>query len=130
MGSKMNFFFSIPASCLSTKSRWAAWRHLAMLASISLVVFVVTGFPSTGYTREHGNRNLSAPYYEEARRNLTTWRSSIFKMTAEFYKATEKLAGSQSEPQGHQRFRLLAPFVTCPSDESPERIGGEGDGAN
>ena len=124
-----NVHFFRNSSCPSGKSGWAPWRHLAIFTSFSLIIFLFIGFPTTLYHLERGDRHLSAHYLEEARRNLTMWRSSIFKMTAELYKTTEKMTGIQSEPQGHQAFRLLAPFVTCPSDESPKRIGGEGDGA-
>jgi hypothetical protein len=82
---------------------------------------------ANGVKGHENTHNWPANYQKEALKNLTQWRSSLFKRTILLYKETERQSRQRSEPEGHARFNLLSPIVNCPIGDL-QRIGGNGDG--
>jgi len=65
---------------------------------------------------------------QEALRNLSQWRSSLFRRAIQLQTATERAHRRQVDPADHARFQLFEPFTACPEREAVERYGGGGDG--
>ena len=73
-------------------------------------------------------RSEADPFCTAALRNLTDWRSSLYRRTMELYKETERRLGTAAEPLGHDRFSLFSPFVSCKNRGSLTRVGNNEDG--
>lgn len=73
-------------------------------------------------------RSEADPFCISALRNLTEWRSSLYRRTMELYKVTERRLGTVAEPLGHDRFSLYSPFVSCENQGSLTRVGNNEDG--
>jgi hypothetical protein len=73
-------------------------------------------------------RSEADQFCTSANRNLTDWRSSLYRRTMELYKVTERRLGTVAEPVGHARFSLFSPFVSCENQGSLTRVGNNEDG--
>lgn len=62
------------------------------------------------------------------KRALDEWRSSLYYRTMTLYKSTEIASRNQTEPQGHSRFNLFSPFVSCNDGRKVIRVGPLEDG--
>jgi hypothetical protein len=78
----------------------------------------------------HPRASKADPFCTSALRNLTEWKSSLYRRTMDLYKATERRLGAVSEPLGHARFSLFSPFVTCINQGTLMRVGNNEDGMN
>lgn len=56
------------------------------------------------------------------------WRSSLFLRAMTLLRDTDGKALKQTQPEGHARFSLFDPFVSCPDNQKVARYGGSGDG--
>lgn len=71
---------------------------------------------------------LGRNFRAEATRNLTRWKDELFVNTVRLEAAVERRAGKVVQPEGHSRFDLFSPFVTCPNGDKLEYFGGTNDG--
>lgn len=58
----------------------------------------------------------------QAAKNLSTWQSTLFYRVADQYKQLEKShqlkEAARHEPDAHQRYDIIAPFISCPDGSS------------
>ena len=106
-----------------------------VIAFTTLAWFLTTFFSpqtyyiaSKNYDRALTVAGLSKAFRAEATRNLTTWKDQLFVNTVRLEAAVEREAGKVVQPEGHTRFDLFSPFVTCPNGEKLEYFGGTNDG--
>jgi len=112
-------------------SKWAAFIFV-YIAALSRCNFVTASATRrTQLSRNdllHPRASNAGPFCTSALRNLTDWKSSLYRRTMDLYKATERRLGAVSEPPGHARFSLFSPFVTCINQGTLMRVGNNEDG--
>ena len=115
-------------SLVSRKPRIAAYAAVLLALAWYLPSYLS---PCTHYTRsQHFNAILSKDFGSDAINNLTHWRDELFANTIRLGAAVERRNGKVMQPEGHSRFDLFNPIVSCPKGEQLEYYGGTNDGEN
>ena len=104
--------------------------YLCLATSMPFNVASAAGARRAGKSKNFASRVESEAFCPSALKNLTEWKSSLYRRTMELYKATEMKLGALAEPPGHERFSLFSPFVSCSHKNSLTRFGGQADGKN
>lgn len=98
-------------------------RYLGTVTMRGVWIILLTGLlasvESAKYKLRHGAEDQLG-YYREAHRNVSIWRSELFRKTQQALATGQNLTG-------HARYSLFEPFVHCPPNTALTRLG-DGDG--